>query len=50
MFEKETISTVAGIHVLWYVEKKKKKSLHLNSVFNLSTLGSYIFFPSTQSI
>lgn len=30
--------------------KKKKKTLHLNTDFNLSTLASYIFFPSTQSI
>lgn len=29
---------------------KQKNTLHLNSVFNLSTLASYIFFPSTQSI
>lgn len=28
----------------------KKKTLHLNTDFNLSTLASYIFFPSTQSI
>lgn len=32
------------------VLEKKKKKLHLNMDFNLSTLASYIFFPSTQSI